>query len=289
MNLQVCFNASEDSFPLPQRIRALYGPFGFPAPRDARRPYISSNFVMGLDGKISFRELKGQEGGRIVSRSKEDRWLMDFLRAHHDGLLLGASTLREERGPDGRGWDYGIHDEELRKYRRESLRLEKQKVFVLTGSGKIDFHYHLFDSSRVDPWIVTSANGEKRLRAGLKKQPKTEAINVISVGGSTQVDVATVARLLREKHGIRTLLCEGGPTLYGELLDKDLIDEDFRTVSLQVLGKSTRSSMERPTAYGDVSYTPETAPWFKLMSLHYAPPYHAFFRLRCEGPRTFPK
>ena len=287
MNLQVCYNGSEDTFPLPENINEVYGPFGFPTPRDANRPYISSNFVMGLDGKVSFRELKGQEGGRIVSRSKEDRWLMDFLRAHHDGLLLGASTLREERGTDGRGWDYGINDEDLQNYRKETLKLAKPKIFVLTGSGELDLKYHLFASPRVEPWIITCARGEKKLRSHLKKLPKTGVLNMISVGRREQVDVTAAVQLLRQKHGVRTLLCEGGPTLYGHLLKNNLVDEDFRTVSLQVLGKSTRSTMERPTAYGDVSYTPQTAPWFKLISLHYALPYHAFLRLRYEGPRAF--
>jgi hypothetical protein len=69
-------------------------------------------------------------------------------------------------------------------------------------------------------------------------------------------------------------------------LKNNLIDEDFRTVSLQVLGKSAKKNIERPTAYGTLSYTPDTAPWFQLVSLHYALPHHAFFRLRYEGPRA---
>jgi hypothetical protein len=90
MDLHLCYNASEDTFPLPLQIKQLYGPFGFPTRSDTQRPYISSNFVMGLDGRASFTELKGRAGGKEVSRSKEDRWLMDFLRAHHDGQLIGA-------------------------------------------------------------------------------------------------------------------------------------------------------------------------------------------------------
>ncbi|HSC57409.1 MAG TPA: hypothetical protein VLC51_09405, partial [Nitrospira sp.] len=128
MDLQLCYNTSEDTFPLPRHIKERYGPFGFPASADARRPYITSNFVMGLDGKASFRELKGRNDGNTVSRSREDRWLMDFLRAHHDGQLIGASTLREEPNPEGRGWDYGIEDEELRRYRQDTLGLGRQKV-----------------------------------------------------------------------------------------------------------------------------------------------------------------
>jgi hypothetical protein len=128
MDLQLCYNASEDTFPLPARIKQTYGPFGFPESSDPRRPYIASCLVMGLDGRASFRELRGQTGGKEVSRSAQDRWLMDFLRAHHDAQLMGASTLREEPGPDGRGADYAIDDEELAAYRQETLRLGRQKL-----------------------------------------------------------------------------------------------------------------------------------------------------------------
>jgi riboflavin biosynthesis pyrimidine reductase len=288
MDLQLCYNASEDTFPLPRHFKERYGPFGFPAPADARRPYISSNFVMGLDGRASFRELKDRTDGNIVSRSTEDRWLMDFLRAHHDGQLIGASTLRDEQNPEGRGWDYGIEDEELRIYRQDTLRLGRQKVFVLSGSGNIDLTLRLFSSPRVEARIITAREGHENLRSQLKQRGREGTIKIISVGKGTQVDLVAATQLLRQEHSIRTLLCEGGPTLYGEFLKNQLMDEDFRTISLQVLGESTKPGIDRPTAYGHLSYTPETAPWFRLISLHYALPHHAFFRLRYEGPRTFP-
>jgi hypothetical protein len=50
MDLQLCYSASEDTFPLRQHIKEHYGSFGFPDPRDTHRAYISSNSVMGLDG-----------------------------------------------------------------------------------------------------------------------------------------------------------------------------------------------------------------------------------------------
>jgi len=156
MALERCFNHSEDTFPLPDRIREVYGPFGFPKPHDKSRPYITSNFVIGLDGRVSFRELPGQAGGREVSRSAEDLWLMNFLRAHHDAQLIGASTLRDERGTDGMGWSYAIKDEELVAYREKVLKLGPQRVLILSGSGEIDLNFRVFRSPQVEPWIVTA-------------------------------------------------------------------------------------------------------------------------------------
>lgn len=286
MNFQVCYNASEDTFPLPPHIKAFNGPFGFPRP-PSQRPYITSNFVMSLDGRASFRELRGRTGGHEISMSREDRWLMDFLRAHHDAQLMGATTLREEPGRNARGWDFGIDDAELRSYRRETLKLRQQTVIILTATADVDFSLPVFNSRRVEPWLLTSAVGAKNLRSRLKAIGREGTIKIISVGRGKWIDLAAAVKLLRQRYAIRTLLCEGGPTVYGQLLDKRLIDEDFRTLSLQVLGHSTVGKVDRPSTYGDVSYKPETAPWFKLISLHYSLPYHVFFRLRYRGPRTF--
>jgi len=286
MNLHRCYNTSEDTFPLPRQIKECYGPFGFPAPADTRRPYITSNFVAGLDGRTSFRELKGQNDGPTISRSKEDGWLVDFLRAHHDAQLIGANTLREEQGPEGRGWDYGIDDDVLRTYRQETLGLGRQKVLVFSSSGNIDLTLRLFSSPRVEAWIITVLEGQENIRSQLKQLGREGTIKIVSMGKGPRIDLAVATQQLRQEHGIRTLLCEGGPTLYEEFLRNQLIDEDFRTMSFQILGESTKPWINRPTSYGHVSYTPETAPWFRLISLHYSLPYHAFFRFRYEGPRT---
>lgn len=288
MNFQLCYNASENTFPLPRHIRSFYGPFGFPR-TPANRPYITSNFVMSLDGKASFRELRGRTGGHEVSRSAEDRWLMDFLRAHHDAQLMGASTLREEPGKDAGKWDFGIDEEELRNYRRDKLKLRRQTVIILTASGDVDVSLPVFNSPRVEAWLLTSAQGEKKLQSRLKASRRERKITIISVGRGKWLDLAAAVKILRQRYSIRTLLCEGGPTVYSELLGRCLIDEDFRTLALQILGHSTVPNIDRPTAYGEVSYKPETAPWFKLISLHYSLPYHVFLRLRYRGPRTFPR
>ena len=287
MLLQRCFNESEDRFALPDRIRELYGPFGFPAPRDNSRPYISSNFVMGLDGRVSFRELPGKAGGREVSRSPEDRWLMDFFRVHHDAQLMGASTLRDEKGPDGLGWTYAVKDEDLRRYREQTLKLGPQRVLILSGSGEIDLNFRVFRSPDVEPWIITASAGKASIEGRLEKLGRIATVKIVTVGEGSIVDIGNAVRVLRRDHGIHTLLCEGGPTLYGEMLKDNLVDEEFRTISMQILGTSTKPDLQRPSAYGNATFLPETAPWFRLISMHYAMPYHLFLRLRYEGPRKF--
>jgi riboflavin biosynthesis pyrimidine reductase len=46
---------------------------------------------------------------------------------------------------------------------------------------------------------------------------------------SDPVDLAALLADLRANHGIRALLCEGGPRLHGDLIDAGLVDELFVT------------------------------------------------------------
>jgi riboflavin biosynthesis pyrimidine reductase len=285
LNLHLCYSTSEDRFPLPAHIRDFYGPFGFPdAPAD--RPYITSNFVTGLDGRASFREIRGRAGGKEISRSREDAWMMNFLRAHHDAQLMGANTLREEPGLTPGGWDYGIDEEELAMYRATVLRLGRQRV-IIVSSGDLDLMLKVFNSQRVEPWILTTEAGSARIAAQLKQLAHPPEVTVVAVGSGERVDFSTACQILRKQYGIRTLLCEGGPAVYSEFLRRQLVDEEFRTISFQVIGESTQKGITRPTPYGNISYTPELAPWFKLISLHYSLPHHVFLRLRYEGTLPF--
>jgi len=91
-NFQILFDDSEPS-PIDGPAYMPYGKLGFPDP-PKNRPWIYANFVQSLDGIASF---KGQHTtGADISQSAEDRWLMDLLRAHADGVLLGINTLVEE-------------------------------------------------------------------------------------------------------------------------------------------------------------------------------------------------
>lgn len=94
------------------------------------------------------------------------------------------STLRDEPNPEGRGWDYDIDDEALRIYRQDILGLGRQKVLVLSGSGNIDVTLRIFSSPRVEPWIITSREGERNLGSQLKRVGLEDTIKIVSVGGS---------------------------------------------------------------------------------------------------------
>ncbi len=252
----------------------LYGALGFPPP-PAERPWIFSNFVQTLDGIVS---LGGRHAsGADISQSEEDRWLMDLLRAHADAVLLGVNTLIEEArvGPRERGPVFRIMAPELRELRRKLGRGREMNIFV-TGSALLDLTaFRVFDGRDVDPVILTTREGAERLSPMAEQRPQ---VRILVAGEDKLVNLNLAVRLLYRELGIRYLLCEGGPTLYGELARAGLIDEKFVTISPVEVGQvippqqektdleQLRESYLRPTSFSGVGFTKTEAPWWTWVS-----------------------
>ena len=190
---------------------APYGHLGFPtAPDD--RPWIYTNFVQSLDG-ITTLLGKNASGGEI-SQSREDRWLMDLLRAHADGLLMGMNTLREEqraRGPESRGIVFRVVEPALQELRRKLGKARERNIFV-TSAADLDLSKHkVFDGDVVDAAILTSPSGAERLRA----QGAHPHVAIIAAGDGDRFDLSHAISTLREELGIQNLLCEGGRRCMG--------------------------------------------------------------------------
>lgn len=152
---EVLFDHAEPS-PSDDEAYAPYGNFGFPAP-PAERPWVYSNFVQSLDG-ITTLLGKHASGGEI-SQSREDRWLMDLLRAHADGLLMGMNTLIEEqrsRGPESRGIVFQVVEPKLRALRRRLGKGRERNIFVTHAAGLDLSRYKVFDGDLVDAAVLTS-------------------------------------------------------------------------------------------------------------------------------------
>jgi len=262
---EVLFDHAEPS-PFADEAYAPYGNFGFPAP-PADRPWIYSNFVQSLDGITTL--LGRHASGGEISQSREDRWMMDLLRAHSGGILLGMNTLLEEqrsRGPESRGIVFQVADPKLRELRKKLGKGRERNIFV-TRAADLDLsRYKVFDGDVVDAAILTSPAGAARLRA----QGSHPHVAIIAAGEGDKVNLERAIRRLRQELGIQYLLCEGGPTLYGNLARADLIDEKFMTVSPIETGQlvppeQERTALEqsvpmlmRPTVFSGPGFTRDT-------------------------------
>jgi riboflavin biosynthesis pyrimidine reductase len=278
-SFEVLFDLAEPA-PFEHLAFERYGKLGFPS---ARRdlPWIYSNFVQSLDGVASFKGIHAM--GSAISRSAEDRWLMDLLRAHADAVLLGINTLTEEtalgretgRGPD-RGPVYAVEDELCLDLRQKLGRRREMNIFV-TGAAALNLgDYAVFDGDRVDAVILTTNLGAKRLA----EQHSHPHVKIVVAGDSQFIDLPRAMCMLRQQLNIEHLLCEGGPTLYGYMTRGGLIDEKFLTVApLEVgvmippeqkpsLAEEKNPPKFRPTTFNAPGFTYDTAPAWRWMSCH---------------------
>ena len=172
-------------------------------PKDDR-PLVMVNMVATADGLITIGGKSGPIGG------PGDHAVFHGLRTIVDAVLVGTGTLRVER--------YGrmVRSEERRARRAELGLAEDPIALLLTRSGDLPWDAPLF-----------AAPEQHVVIAGPATPPELAArVDVIDAGGP-----AEALRQVRERFGVRAVLCEGGPHLNRGLMADGVLDELFLTVS----------------------------------------------------------
>ncbi|HEY5282334.1 MAG TPA: dihydrofolate reductase family protein [Polyangia bacterium] len=210
-------------FGLPSALAALYGgDFGL------ARPAIYANFVASVDGVVALATV-GESGAVVSGHSEPDRFVMGLLRAAADAVLIGAGTFRAGAGglwlPETVFPAAAEHFAELRAH----LGLRPRPLLVVvTASGHID----LAQPALRDCLILTTAQGEAHLRGKLPTGARIVVLGAELSSWRSRID------LLRDE-GHEVILSEGGPTLVGQLLDEDIVDELFVTTSPKLFGRQS--------------------------------------------------
>lgn len=249
---------------LPDDLRALYGgDLQFPA-SGYTRPYVIGNFVTTLDGVVSYL-IPGQSGGAISGFNEGDRFIMGLLRASADAVIVGSGTVHDVS--PAHLWIaksiYPKVTELYAHYRQDSLGKPKYPlVVVVSGTGKVDFGRAIFRTPDVPVLIITSEDGGERLAAAGTRSGYSAEMRALK-GEGTRIPASRILALLWSEFGIRLLLHEGGPTLFGEFLAHRLVDELFLTLAPQIAGRT--SSKLRPSLAA-VEFLPDTASWLGLLS-----------------------
>ena len=200
---------------IPEALRALYGgDLGFDGPR------VIGNFVASVDGVVAL-PVAAESGGVISQGNDADHFVMGLLRACAASVLVGAGTFRKGDGL----WDaesiFPAQAEAFRALRRQ-LGLPPRPLFaVVTDSGDLDLAHPALQEAL----IATTPRGA----AHLGKLPPGARLMVSPDGGLAQVMAALRA--------LGVVLCEGGPTLIGQLIGGGLLDELFLTRAPSVFGR----------------------------------------------------
>jgi riboflavin biosynthesis pyrimidine reductase len=264
---------------LPTGLRDLYdGDLSFRT-SPAERPFVMANFVSTLDGVVSY-EIKGQAGGSTISGSDPaDRFIMGLLRASADAVMVGARTVHDA-SPQSL-WIPEYTDTDAKhlyaEYRANVLhKPEYPLLVVVSGSGKLELERAIFRTPEVRTVVITTSAGRDALtRVGATKLPSVQ-IHALDPGCGTIAPLAML-RLLYAQHGVTRLLHEGGPTLFGQFMAAEAVDELFLTLSPQIAGRA--SDALRSALVQGTKFMPECAPWFQLLSVKQSAD-HLYLRYR---------
>jgi riboflavin-specific deaminase-like protein len=162
------------------------------------RPHVALNFVMTADGRVSYR-------GRAEIGTRTDRALMVQLRSLADAVMIGAGTLRVDPfAPSIAGRE------------RQPLAVVVSRTCELPLGNR--FFAHPGERLVATASIAAPDNVAAVRAAGAQ----------VEAFGEADVDLDRLLGALRER-GVRFLLCEGGPTLAGQLLGRRSVDELFLT------------------------------------------------------------
>ena len=181
-------------------------------PGDRAEPRLRVNFVSTLDGSSTADGLSGSLGGPA------DKRVFDLLRRVSDVVVVGAGTVRDE------GYGPMRLDDASVAWRR-GRGLPDHPVFALVSATlRLDPGSPVLRDAPVRPVVLTTDQADPEARRAL------EGVADVVACGRDRVD----PRLLREAlvaRGLRQLHCEGGPTLFGDLVAADEVDELFLTHS----------------------------------------------------------
>lgn len=256
------------AFELPRELADLYGgSLGFPELR------VYANFVASVDGVVAI-PTEADSSQMIAAGSKRDRFVMGLLRAYADAVLIGAGTL--DASPRGQWTAEHAYPPaaplyaELRRLRDQPAR---PTLAVVSGSGRIDPHHPALAERAL---VLTSEQGGALLGDRLPRSAR-----IVPLGGESPLDPVATIDALREG-GHKLILCEGGPTLFGELTAAGLVDELFLTLSPLLAGRSAAD--RRLSLVEGTEFLPGSGVGCKLLTLRRAGS-HLFLRYELPRPR----
>src|SRR5262249_14425084 len=223
----------------------------------ASQPHLFVNLVTAHDGRVSFNDPGHVSGGDVSGFDARDRWLMGLLRARADAVLVGDGTMRAE--PDHVWTAEDIAPEEADAFsalRRHEGRRPFPLQVILSLTGDLPSDAAVLGRDELELIVATTRSGGDAAR-------ETGA-TVLELGAEA-VDVRALLDELGAR-GARTILCEGGPRVYGSVLAARVQLDEFLTIAPFVLGDGA-GGPQRPSLVEGVRFAPGAAPRSRLLSV----------------------
>lgn len=196
--------------------------YDYPAGLDG--VWVRANFITSADGGATADGTSGTLAG------PGDKFIFHLLRELADVIVVGAGTVRVE------GYS-GVHLGVAQRQRRQARgQSEVPQLAIVTKSGRLDRDMGVFTRTEVAPLVLTctAATDEACQMLG-------DLAQVLDCSGADpeRVDEAALLAILKGR-GMRRILTEGGPSLLGALVERDMLDELCLTIAPYLVGGEAR-------------------------------------------------
>lgn len=175
-------------------------------------PFVTLTYAQSMDGSIA-----ADAGAPLALSSQQALTLTHFLRAHHDGLLVGVNTILAD-------------DPQLNVRYCEG---EDPRPIILDSHLRTPLDCRLLRQAGKPPIILTTSLSDPAQRAALAGQGAV----VIQVDGDAEgcVDIPQALVALTAQ-GIRTLMVEGGGKIISTFLKQHLVNYCVITITPKIIG-----------------------------------------------------
>ena len=173
---------------------------------------------MTFDGKITTRDFTP-----VDFTSREDKLHLFRQRALADAVLIGHTSLKRDNVR------LGI-PAELQQARIKVKQTPAPLRVIVSNKGRINSRLKIFGSATSPILIFSTTQMPRKTQAALGEKA------TLHLAESDHVDLKEMLRILRSRYHVRTIACEGGPTLFRALLERGLVDQLNLTIAPYMFG-----------------------------------------------------
>jgi riboflavin biosynthesis pyrimidine reductase len=215
-------------------LKCLYLKQGLQKLGTRLHPFVYTNFIVSLDGRISLEH--PQKGTHIVPdaiANPRDWRLFQELAAQADILITSGRYIRQlarevaqDILPISDHPDYA----DLIQWRRTQKLPPQPAIVVVSASLNIPFPESLLNSKRLI--YVATSTGANPMRV---KALKTQGVRVLFAGNGPRVQGRELVTALGQE-GFTTIYVIAGPEVLRTLLSAQILNRLYLTHALRVLG-----------------------------------------------------
>lgn len=183
------------------------------------RPKVIANFAITADGKVTTRNRTPAN----FTSPRDKRRLLE-IRAMADAIIVGRNTVATDT------MSMTLPDRSLQAKRRAKGLPPQPLRVIISNRGDLNPAWKVFQTPGTQRVVFSTVRMPEATRQALLPHCDLHLLD------AKAIPIEDVLSALRKIYDVRTLLCEGGPTLLRSLIEIDALDILHLTAAPVIFG-----------------------------------------------------